>query len=148
MFVEHKYVTDGLGAFQWSGVNIYTPYISSFQPGNDGSSVPSGSGHSTRDAIIQGALAIGSQLVTAFGKRPSQQVYTATGYPATTQADTSAAGNAAAGNATSVGADAGATAGKFFDGIMSFVTLHPIAVGAVAVGLFLLYRKPPQRRGY
>jgi len=109
------------------------------------------------NSVINQGFAIGSQAIGAFGKRPTTQVAAGPGgifainpanpaysevpqgyYQLAAQQQTAAL--LAQQNSNRVGAD------DAISSIVSYVERNPLFVGAIALGLFLLFKEPPRRR--
>lgn len=109
-------------------------------------------------SVINQGFAIGSQIVGAIGKRPTTQIASGQsgifavnppagaysemppGYYQLASQQQTAALLAAQQNRSGLGAD------DALGSVLSFVQRNPLFVGAIALGLFLLFKEPPRRR--
>jgi hypothetical protein len=111
------------------------------------------------NSIINQGFAIGSQAIGAFGKRPTTQVAAGQGgifainapnatysngvppgyYQLAAQQQTAAL-LAAQQNRNRLGVD------DAIGSILSYIERNPLFVGAIVLGLFLLFKEPPRRR--
>lgn len=110
-------------------------------------------------SVINQGFAVGSQAIAAFGKKPSTQVAAGPGgvfsinpanptysqvppgyYDIAAQQQTAALLAAQQQNRNGLGAD------DAIGSVLQFVQRNPLFVGAIALGLFLLFKEPPKRR--
>lgn len=111
-------------------------------------------------SVINQGFGIGSQLISAFGRNPTQQVG-AGGNPVGQGYSPSAILQAQAQNQAAIaaqqqallnsrggvtGGGVGSTVGGGVDGILSWATANPVPVFLGIGALFLLFREPPRSR--
>lgn len=141
-------INKALDSFDYSGLGpppplyasptIRTPAFAS--PMNTFMQPTSGSGHSTRDAVV-GIAQQGLDFLSKFYATKNPAFASQVGY-----APSGGVGTYAADPGTQAGGAVGSGVGSLFDGIINWVKQNTLLAAGLGIGAFLLFKDPPRRR--